>query len=367
MANQEQIPQQQHQDEPQDQGTYISYDPAPQVEFEPNMINFKDNNEVSLIYLEHSNKNYFLKVSDFISKYCLREAFTRSTTMHKEYLVDFWYIAKIQESQIVGFSTPSGVTHGEVGLISFRNAIGANYLAHSRDYAQTPFIKDVRAWFPSIGYGEEIKTKGTLKKSFLPPRMEGHGTDNVTSIPTQIFSVNNLILKKGQPEGPPFTDHMLAICKADKPVAFKAPRTSSHTKKKDSQGKKPRAKSGHKKQSSLKHPSVSNIEATKGSQPLVSTPVVPGMHKQDQQATDDPNSLGVTRKVGAKPQLSSGMSTFTHIKPIFPASFIIHSESALGCDASADSTAEADPGKSAPNDSLPPQQGRDERNQKLFA
>ncbi|GJU81103.1 hypothetical protein Tco_1283468 [Tanacetum coccineum] len=125
---------------------------------------------------------------------------------------------------------------------------------------------------------------------------------------------------------------MLAICKADTPVAFKAPRTSSHTKKKDSQGKKPGAKSGHKKQSSLKHPSVSSIEATKG----------------------------VTSEDGANPQLSSGMSAFTHIKAIFLAFFIIHFESALGYDASADSTAKTDLGKSAPNDYLPPQQSMNE-------
>ncbi|GJV47427.1 hypothetical protein Tco_1437639 [Tanacetum coccineum] len=175
---------------------------------------------------------------------------------------------------------------------------------------------------------------------------------------------------------------MLAICKADTPVAFKAPRTSSHTKKKDSQGKKPGAKSGHKKQSSSKHPSVFSIEATKGrsskaptgsktghskikkessltmdsnpSQPLVSAPVDPGMHKEDQQETGDPTSLGVTSEDGANPQLSSYMSAFIHIKPIFLAFFIIHFESALGCDALVDSTAENDLGKSAPNDSLPP-------------
>ncbi|GKB67587.1 hypothetical protein Tco_0928999 [Tanacetum coccineum] len=74
------------------------------------------------------------------------------------------------ESQRVWFSTPSGVTHDEVGLTSFRNAIRPNYLAHLRDYAQTPSIEDVRAWSPSIGYGEEIETKGTFKKAFLPPR-----------------------------------------------------------------------------------------------------------------------------------------------------------------------------------------------------
>ncbi|GJR83616.1 hypothetical protein Tco_0154401 [Tanacetum coccineum] len=109
-------------------------------------------------------------VLNFISKCCLKEAFTRSTIMYKEYLVDFWYTAKVQKSQRVWFSTPSGGTHGEVGLTSFKNAIRANYLAHSRDYAQTPSIEDVRAWFPSIWYGEEIETKGTLRKAFLPPR-----------------------------------------------------------------------------------------------------------------------------------------------------------------------------------------------------
>ncbi|GJY94427.1 hypothetical protein Tco_0510788 [Tanacetum coccineum] len=251
--------------------------------------------------------------------------------------------------QIANSAAQSNVwgTQGKVSLTSFRNAIGANYLTHSRDYTQTPSIEDVSTWFPSIWYGESIKTKGTLRKAFLPPRwillmvqvieclggkiggfdqisnkdamilyclakgvnidfvkliedgiiskvkkknrekvipylrflslllelrMEGYGTNNVTCILTQIFSINNLILKKGQPEGPPFTNYMLAICKADTPVAFKAPRTSSHNEKKDSQGK-----------------------------PLE-----------------------------------------------------------LRCDASADSTAEADPRKSTPIDSLPPQQGRDE-------
>nr|GEV95506.1 hypothetical protein [Tanacetum cinerariifolium] len=53
------------------------------------------------------------------------------------------------------------------------------------------------------------------------------------------------------------------------------------------------------------------------------------------------------------------MLAFTHIKLIFLASFIIHSESTSGYDTSTDSTAEADPGKSAPNDSLHLQQGRD--------
>ncbi|GKF11821.1 hypothetical protein Tco_0049747, partial [Tanacetum coccineum] len=52
------------------------------------------------------------------------------------------------------------------------------------------------------------------------------------------------------------------------------------------------------------------------------------MHKEAQQAAGGPTSLGATHKEGAHPQLSSGH------------------------DASADSTAEADPRLSAPNDSI---------------
>nr|GEV60538.1 hypothetical protein [Tanacetum cinerariifolium] len=156
---------------------------------------------------------------------------------------------------------------------------------------------------------------------------------------------------------------MVAICNAENPMAFKAPRTSSQTKTKVSQGIKPGAKDGHKKQStSSKQPPMSSSEATKGesskshtssktgpskkkescstkdsnpSHPLVSTPIDTGMHKYDQQAADGPTSLGVTSEEGAHPQLSSGY------------------------DALADSTAEVDPGTSAPNDYLPSQQGKD--------
>ncbi|GKA87933.1 hypothetical protein Tco_0809697 [Tanacetum coccineum] len=121
-------------------------------------------------------------------------------------------------------------------------------------------------------------------------------------------------------------------------------------------GIKPGAKPRHKKHStSSKQPSVSTKEATKGgsskaptgsktghskkrkesssamdsnpSQPPVSTPVDTGMHKKDQQVT---------------------------------ASFIIHSETASGNDASAASIAEADLGNFAPSDFVPQQQGINE-------
>ncbi|GJS09639.1 hypothetical protein Tco_0366435 [Tanacetum coccineum] len=66
-------------------------------------------------------------------------------------------------------------------------------------------------------------------------------------------------LKANQPEGPIFTLHMLAICKAEKPLAFKDPKTASQTKKLVSKGTKPGAKAGHKKKStSSKEPHVSS-------------------------------------------------------------------------------------------------------------
>ncbi|GJT97825.1 hypothetical protein Tco_1093343 [Tanacetum coccineum] len=142
---------------------------------------------------------------------------------------------------------------------------------------------------------------------------------------------------------------MLAICVADKPVVFKAPKTSSKAER-VSQGIKPEAQIGHKKPlNSSKQPYVSSKVETK-----VSTPMDTGIHKEDQQATGGPTSLGVTSEARGNPQLSSGMSAFNLNEPIYSASFIIYSESASGNDASAASTAEDDPGNSAPSDFTKP-------------
>ncbi|GKB84041.1 hypothetical protein Tco_0956313, partial [Tanacetum coccineum] len=92
-----------------------------------------------------------------------------------------------------------------------------------------------------------------------------------------------------------------------------------------------------------------------------STTVDPGMHKEDQQVTGGLTSLGVTSEERTNPQLSSGMSAFNLNEPIYSASFIIHSESALGNDASAVSIVEVDPGNFAPSDFVPQQQGINKR------
>ncbi|GKD78528.1 hypothetical protein Tco_1341149, partial [Tanacetum coccineum] len=106
----------------------------------------------------------------------------------------------------------------------------------------------------------------------------------------------------------------------DEPTVFKAPKTSSRAES-VSQGAKPEAKLD-----------------TRSLQLLQNNP------------------LWVTSEERANPQLSNGMSALNLNKPIFSASFIIHSESASGHDVLADFTVEADPGLSTPNDYIPPQQ-----------
>ncbi|GJX76526.1 hypothetical protein Tco_0323337 [Tanacetum coccineum] len=240
---------------------------------------------------------------------------------YKEYLAEFWYSTKALENFKVFFSIPTGRIFGEVGVNTFRNAIGTHYLPHSSEYVSPPSIDVVRQRFPMIRYEEEVSAKGTLRKSLLPPSL----ANGINIDYANIFREDIIIklkkkqwekaLKSNQPKEPSFTDHMLAICAADKPVVFKASKTSSKAES-VSQDTKPGAQTGHKKPlNSSKQPSVSSKEATKDT----------GMHKEDQQATGGPTSLWVTGEARANPQLNSGN------------------------DASAASIAEADSGNSAPS------------------
>ncbi|GJS05528.1 hypothetical protein Tco_0322036 [Tanacetum coccineum] len=123
--------------------------PAIQVEFTFEEIAFTTNNEVALLYPSHPNQEYFKDVSEFISKCCLKEAFTRAPNQYKEYLRE---------------------VRGEIGITTFRNALRAQYLPYSSMYVPSPSITIVRPWFSMIGYNGGIREKGTLKKSCLPPR-----------------------------------------------------------------------------------------------------------------------------------------------------------------------------------------------------
>ncbi|GJZ91403.1 hypothetical protein Tco_0663330 [Tanacetum coccineum] len=273
-------------------------------------------------YQANPKESYLIAV-----KRIFREPFTKSPNMYKEYLAEFWYSAKTLENSKVSFSIPTGGIYGEVGVNTFRNAIGAHYLPHSSEYVAPPSIDIIRPWFEII----RGKTRGF----------------------DQISDKDAIIL------------HSLANgINIDYAMIFQAPKPSSNTERVP-QGINPGAKPGYKKHStSSKQPSVSSSKVTRCgsskaptgfkinhlkrnkkssssmysnlSQTSAFTLVVAEMHKEEQQASGDPKSLGVTT------------------------SFIIHSESVLGYNASADSIAEADLGLSAPNDSIPQQQGMDE-------
>ncbi|GJY65966.1 hypothetical protein Tco_0468204 [Tanacetum coccineum] len=86
--------------------------------------------------------------------------------------------------------------------------------------------------------------------------------EELTINPIQVFSVHNWILKPKQPEEPPITDHIKAICNLDVPVDSKAPKYSSPTEEVP-QGKKPGARSRLRRKQSSKHTSESATKASK--------------------------------------------------------------------------------------------------------
>nr|GEX65407.1 hypothetical protein [Tanacetum cinerariifolium] len=250
-----------------------------QVDFTFDEIAFTTNNEVALIYPSHPNQEYFMAVSDFISKCCLKEVFTRAPTQYKEYLSEFWYTAKTLDNSKIWVSTPTCGVRREICITTFRNALNVHYIPHSTMYVPPPFITAVD--YAKIIWDDLIHklNKKTREKIFPYP------------------SVHNLTLKPNQPEEPPFTDHMKAICNLVVPVDSKALKPSSQTKK-------------------------SSLDKDKSSSHLSPpTPMVGEMHKEAQQAACGPTSLQATRH-----------------------------------DVLADSIAKADPGPSALNDSIPPQQ-----------
>nr|GFC72793.1 hypothetical protein [Tanacetum cinerariifolium] len=149
---------------------HIPFTHAKYVSFNLEDVILNTNNKVALLYPKHSNKEVFLCVSDLISKCCIRKAFTRSPIQYKEYLSKFWYSAKALDNSKVYFSIPTGEIYGAIGLNTFRKAIGAHYMSYFSDYMDPPSIDIVRTWFTTIDYEEEVSSKGTLKKSILPPR-----------------------------------------------------------------------------------------------------------------------------------------------------------------------------------------------------
>nr|GEY61097.1 hypothetical protein [Tanacetum cinerariifolium] len=253
--------------------------------------------------------------------------------MYKEYLAEFWYSTKALKNSKVSFSMPTGGIYGEVGVNTFRNAIGAHYLPHSSEYVAPPSIDIVRPWFETTGYGETVHCLGgkiggfdqitnkdaiilyslanginidyanifwediiiKLNKKhrekvvpytrFISLLMthkmkEGYRYGKLTLYHTQVFSINNWSLKPNQTKEPLFTYHMLAIRSAIEPVVFKALKSSSSAVRVP-QGIKLGVKPGHKKHlTSLKQPFVSSKEVTKGGSSKTPTSSKPSHSKK---------------------------------------------------------------------------------------
>ncbi|GJV44097.1 hypothetical protein Tco_1428633 [Tanacetum coccineum] len=224
--------------------------------------------------------------------------------------------AKALEKSKVSFLIPTGGIFREVGVNTFRNDIGAHYLPHSSEYVAPPSIDVVRQWFPMIGYGEEHEEGDTMGKVVPHTRFlsllimhkmkEGYGDDEISQWRLKLPSP--LPMFRGFPKAQSLelnldTRSILLLHNLLCPA---------------------------KRQQKRHQHSI-----------LVATNIV----------------RGVTSEARANPQLSSGMSAFNLNEPIYSTSFIIHSESALGNDASAASIAEADLGNFAPSDFVPQQQG----------
>ncbi|GJT38392.1 hypothetical protein Tco_0938257 [Tanacetum coccineum] len=278
----------QQQDPHEQPETLPPFKPTPQVGLNMGEITFNPNNEVALLHPLHDNNKYFKLVSDITLKCCIKETFTKSPNQYKEYLSEFWYTTKALKNSKVWFLIPTRGIFGEVGDNTFRNAIG-----HSSDYVATPYLETVRQWFLTIGYGEAVEAKGTLKKSLLTTRWrllmakiiqclggKTGGFDQITNKDANILyclanRVNidfarliweDLITKLNKKTREKVIPYPRVA------VEHKAPNTSFYTRKKDSKGKKPGAKSGHRKQpTSSKHHPLSKIEETKGGSSKAST------------------------------------------------------------------------------------------------
>ncbi|GKC62589.1 retrovirus-related pol polyprotein from transposon TNT 1-94 [Tanacetum coccineum] len=336
------------------------------------------------IQVEKALSNVQMKTKECIEAGDMKQSSTRLKwcLIPIEPLTGSYHTVKALENSRIWVSTPTGGVRGEIGVTTFRNAIGAHYLDK---YVDSPSLAIVKPWFAEIGYNGEIGVKGTLKKSCLPPRWRllmgqiiqclGDKTDlihkqnkksrervipyprfisllleymapkyaneSLTINPTQVFSVNNRALKPNHPKEPPFTEHMLAVCNTAVANVPKAPKPSSNAERVP-QGTKPGAQPGHKKHSTSTQPSGSSSEATKG-----------GSFER----RTGSKTVYLKRKKEFSSAMDSNPSQTSAPTQVVAEMYKEDQQSASGNDASVDFTAEADPKISAPNDYVPHQQG----------
>nr|GEU81609.1 retrovirus-related Pol polyprotein from transposon TNT 1-94 [Tanacetum cinerariifolium] len=203
--------------------------------------------------------------------------------------------------------TTLGGVRGDIGITTFRNAIKAQYLAHSSMYVLPPSMTKVD-YVKLIWENLIHKLNKKARENIVPyPRfislllehiMPEYDNEDLTINSNQVFSVHNWTLKLNQHEEPPFTTPVKAICKLDVSVVSKASKPSSETEETEASKTKTgqsetETKFGLAKDKILSHPSPSTL-------------VVSEMHKEAQQASGGLTHLWATSEEGAHLRLSSG-------------------------------------------------------------
>ncbi|GJX00302.1 hypothetical protein Tco_0184215 [Tanacetum coccineum] len=173
--------------------------PAIQVEFTFEEIAFTTNNEVALLYPLHPNQEYFKDVPDFVSKYCLKEAFTRAPNQYKEYLSELWYTEKVLPDSKIWVSIPTGeCLGGKTGGLDQISNKDATILYCLANDVQVDYAKII--WEDLIHkLNKKSREKIVPYPRFISLLLEhmAPNSDNeeLTINPTQVFSVHNWILK----------------------------------------------------------------------------------------------------------------------------------------------------------------------------
>nr|GEV92769.1 hypothetical protein [Tanacetum cinerariifolium] len=209
------------------------------------------------------------------------------------------------------FSIPTGGIYGEVGVNTFKNAIGAHYLPHSSEYVALLSIDIVGQLFETIRYGETVPAKETLKKVFfllsgdiiiklnkkqrekvvpytrfvsllmMHKMKEGYGDGDVTPYPTQVFKAPLLIPRRF----PKAQSLELNLDTRSIQLLQNNPLCPTETTK----GMYSKAPTGLKIGHFKRNKDSSSTVESNPSQTSTSIHVVTEMHKEDQQATGSPN------------------------------------------------------------------------------
>nr|GEV10129.1 retrovirus-related Pol polyprotein from transposon TNT 1-94 [Tanacetum cinerariifolium] len=188
---------------------------------------------VNILWMKSKLTNY-----DIIYE---KEAFIKALNQYKEYLSEVWYTAKTLDDSKVWISSLTGGVKGDIGIITFRNALRTQYLLHSS---------------AKIGGLYQISNKDD---TILYCLANGVQVDYAKIILEDLIYKLNKKTKENIVPYPRFLslllEHMM--------LGYENKELTINPNKEVPQGKKPRAKSRLKRKRSSKHTSESTTKASK--------------------------------------------------------------------------------------------------------